>query len=189
MFCTKCGASLPEDALVCMECGTSVSDMKTEPLEIPLDNLNLPMKWYKFLIYFSLIAGAILNVFTGIQFLTGSLYEIAPGVSAEMVYDAFPGLKGVDMAMAFASFFTAAFGLYTRHRLATYRKDGPALLNAMYILIAAVQFLYAGALFIAEPSLAADMDFSSLVTQIVVAVVMVLINKKYFKRRAHLFTK
>ena len=78
------------------------------------------MKWHKFLIYFALWLGAVMNVISGFSLLTGSVYE-AQGVSATQVYRAYEGLKGVDMLMGAATIALAVLLIVARFALAGYK--------------------------------------------------------------------
>ena len=81
---------------------------------------DMPMKWHKFLIYFALWLGAVMNVISGFSLLTGSVYE-AQGVSATQVYRAYEGLKGVDMLMGAATIALAVLLIVARFALAGYK--------------------------------------------------------------------
>jgi|GEM_PF-1771194 len=122
----------------------------------------LPMKWFKFLIYFSLWLGALANVGSGI------------GIFA--LLDELPGYFAI---IAVAQFALAGLGIYARFRLAGFYKDGPSVLNALYLSAAVLSLISA--------VLAADGtgDFMAFA----VNMAMVSCNTTYFKKRAHLFTK
>lgn len=143
-----------------------------------------PMKWFKFLIYFSLWAGAVLNAITAIGMLTGSIY----GAEAELVYAVFSDLKGLDTLMGVLSLALAAFGIFTRFRLAGYKRNGPLMLMIVYIASALLNLIYVIGLNAALPSIALEMiDTTSAYSSIISSVVMVIVNHIYFKKRSHLF--
>lgn len=144
---------------------------------------DMPMKWHKFLIYFSLWAGAIMNVLTGIGTLTGSIYA-GEGVDPEMIYRVFGGLKAVDVLMGVVFIALAVLLIVARFALAGYKKNGPKLLVIAYaanialaliypIMVAAVTGLSFGDLF----------DVSTLIS----SGIMLVVNKIYYDKRAHLF--
>ena len=147
---------------------------------VVVDN-NLGMKWYKFLIYFSLFAGAVINVASGIPFLNGSIY----GGYADNVYSVFPALKTVDVMYGIVALATAVLCIVARFALAKYKKNGPALLLSIYAIGIVVSIVY----FIAVKSIVTDIDLdtSSIVSSLVSSVVMIIINKIYFDKRKHLF--
>jgi len=70
----------------------------------------MPMKWYKFLIYFALIVGPVLNVLSGFASIFAS--------KAFLV-----GIVSIGLGI---------LGIVTRQALATKKKNGPMLLLAMY---------------------------------------------------------
>lgn len=141
------------------------------------------MKWYKFLIYFALFAGAIVNFVTGIMTLSGAIYA-AGGVTADMVYEYFPGLETWTMIYGFALMGVAVFGIVTRFMLAKFKKSGPVCLYVLYIINAllGIAMLLLGSQILHE-NLVGTSDIASMG----VSVVMLIINIVYFKKRESLF--
>ena len=190
MFCPKCGKSVENGSQFCVNCGNAL------PAETPMQPQYqqpqyqqpiaqaLPMKWYKFLIYVGLFAGALLNAGNGISLLTGAVY----GANAELVYNYVDGLKAVDMLVGLCLLAVAALSLFTRFRLSGYRKNALTMLNATYLSVAAVQVIYIiGAVVVCPSELSQYLDFSSTIASIAVSISMIFYNTKYFKERAHLF--
>ena len=173
MFCPNCGFELQGDHSYCPNCGNPVQPKETSPA--------WPMGWYKFLIYFSLFASAFFNLCTAIGYMTGLVYE----ESAELVYAAFPSLRTLDFLYAIALILFAAYCLYTRFRLADFKKNGPACLLAIYVISAAIPLIYA----LAAASVLPEMGdvVSSAAGGLLPNVVLFLINRTYFKHRQHLF--
>ena len=74
-LCPKCRASCNDDQEYCAECGAVLPSLQEykPPVNTPNPDPNgndaptqeLPMKWYKFVIYFQLFANAILNFING----------------------------------------------------------------------------------------------------------------------------
>lgn len=144
----------------------------------------LPMKWFKFLIYFALFAGAVLNVISAIPMLTGSIYE----GSADLVYAMFEGLQAVDMLSGLLMLATAAIGVYTRFRLAKYCQNGPKMVTVLYIMAVAVNLFYLiGVSAVLPEAVLESVDMTSSITSIVTSVIMIFVNRTYFQKRAHLF--
>jgi len=144
---------------------------------------DMPMKWHKFMIYFSLWAGALSNVLSGIGLLTGSVYN-ASGSDAEMIYLFYDGLKGMDVLFGLVSLAMAVLLIVTRFALAGYKENGPKLLIACYAASAVVAILY--------PLLVSGitgMGFAELfdATSLVTGIVMCIANKNYYDKRAHMF--
>ena len=110
MFCRYCGAEISENAKFCVSCGRPVEAQPVQATYVGDDGLVQPvpkMKWYKFLIYFSLWAGALLNIGNGLMALQGMQYETGSEVTAELVYAMFDGLKTEKQAKEMDRKFTA----------------------------------------------------------------------------------
>lgn len=214
MFCTKCGASCEENAKFCASCGNAMQpQVPQQPVYQPpqqpqqpvyqppvyqqpvyqapyyqnqplTEQYQLPMKWFKFLIYFSLFAGALLNVVSAIPLLTGSVYEGA----ADLVYAMFEGLQAVDMLAGILMLATAVVGVYARFRLAKYCQNGPKMLTVLYIMAAAINLFYLiGVSAVLPEGVMESVDTTSSITSIVTSVIMIFVNRTYFQKRAHLF--
>ena len=141
------------------------------------------MKWHKFLIYFSLWAGAVLCVFNGFQLLTGSHY----GGQADVVYSYFRGLKLTDMVFGLLYIALAVYMIYVRFQLAGFKQGAPGKLTVVYV-VQLVAFL-GYALFASSQigiSIGEAMDSSS-ISSLVVSVVMIFVNRVYYGKRAHMF--
>lgn len=146
----------------------------------------MSMGWFKFLIYFSLFASAVLNAINGFMLLTGATYD----GGAELVYRMFDGLQGVDSLVGILSLALAALAIFTRFQLAGYKKSGPMLLLAVYAGNAVVNLVYVIGVSAILPELVRNaIDFTSFYSGIVTSIAMIAINAAYFKKRAHLFVK
>ena len=143
-----------------------------------------PMKWFKFLIYFSLWAGAVLNLISGIAMMSGSSYEGA----ADLVYAMFDGLQGLDTFCGLYAIALAAFGIFVRFQLAGYKKKAPLMLMILYIAAAAYGLIYIIGINAILPSYVLEaVDTTSMYSSMISSGVMVIINHIYFKKRAHMF--
>ena len=153
----------------------------TYPPINPVSNPPMAMKWYKFLIYFSLFAGAVLNLSTAVSLLTGSAY----GDAADFIYDTFPALLGLDLLYGTYALFLAIFSILTRQKLAHFKASGPKMITALYIMSCVGSFLYS----IMVTAIIGDASAisSSLVSQIAVSICMTVYNYRYFNQRAHMF--
>lgn len=144
----------------------------------------LGMGWFKFLIYFALFAGAVLNLISGIQMLTGASYE----GHKDLVYAFYDGLQALDMLVGIGTIAVAALAIFTRFRLAGYYHDGPKLLTAVYVAVVALNVIYLIGLFAVVPNLSAeDLNMSSYISSTAVSAVMIFVNISYFNKRSHLF--
>ena len=117
--CHKCGYPLTSSQQVCPHCGTQATAEKETEV--------YGMKWYKFLIYFSLFASAVLNAISAIMYFKGASY----GDSADLVYDAFPGLQAIDVVCGMAFIGLAIMALVTRSALYWNKRKGPQLICAL----------------------------------------------------------
>ncbi len=171
MFCPKCGHSIDSSAQFCQNCGAPVAAPAGNPFQQP----QMPMKWYKFLIYFALWAGGILNIINGIMtFFQKSLYiEFAI----------------INFVYSIALIALGAFSIYTRYRLAGFYKNGPQLLLYVYIANAALTVAYSALAYIATPLAPIITDMVSITATVITSAVMVGLNNVYFQKRSHLFTK
>ena len=144
----------------------------------------LPMKWFHFLIYFGLFAGAILNLASGIGYLTGSVYEMQD-VSAAAVYAVFDSLELIDVFFGVACVAAAVLGIVTRFSLAKYKAIGPKLLISLYITIGVIGLIYQVAVMsiLEDAGVDSTANFASAFLNIAMAGA----NATYFKKRAHLF--
>ena len=141
------------------------------------------LKWHKFLIYFALWAGAVLNVISGIRILTGSIY----GVDVDAVYRTYGGLKTIDVLYGLLLCALAVYQIYLRFQLAGFKKEAPGKLSMMYIitiLLGLAYMLVVSA--VTRISISALLD-SSTVGSYIGSIVFLFINKAYYGKRSHLF--
>ena len=202
MQCPKCRAAMPNGAKYCTECGAK---LPVQPDSVP--NVPQPaiqeapayeaqpvmteappaqelqpcgMKWYKFLIYFALWAGAIVNLIDSLQFFTGSIL----GDDVEILYAYYPLLKVLNLAFALILVTYAVFAIYTRYRLAQFRRNGPACLYALYI----AQFVFALLVQVVTSLILGEwLEGYSFVANSLVFGLILGLNMKYFRKRKHLF--
>ena len=139
------------------------------------------------MVYFLLFAGAVLNLFSGIGQLTGSIYEEVPGDgSIEMVYSAFPALKPIDIIVGLLTIGLAVFAIFVRQALYKFKAIGPKLLIIMYAASCIINAVYCVAVFIVVPEIAQDM-MTDFITTIATGIIMVVVNIIYFRTRKELF--
>ena len=143
------------------------------------------MKWYKFLTYFMLIAAAAVAIFSAIGQFTGAPY-LREGLSPQAVYDVFPKLKNIDSLVGIVYIIAAGLYVYTFTLMLNLHKRAPTFINACYILNASISVFYTLSLS-SELKLYPQTIATQVAMPIIGCVVMVLINKRYFGRRAYLF--
>ena len=143
----------------------------------------LPMKWHKFLIYFSLWAGALLSLVNAANYFTGAIYE----GNAAYVYSYFGGLSMLDKAVAFAEIGLCAFTIITRFALAGFKQGAPGKLITLYILNLAVSLLYVLLSSMLTGIPFGEMLDSSTISSFAVSIALLFYNKSYYEARTELF--
>lgn len=211
MYCSKCGAPLPDGSNFCTRCGTATnlaaqntaappspaepaesqrfSNLVERPTENPYAAYRpqapqgpaFPMKWFKFTIYFQLFANVVLNLFNALSSLLGLAY----GTDAEMVYRTYPGIHTLDMLTGILCLALAVFALVTRFQLAKFKKRGPLMLCIFLAcnLVAELFYMVAASI-VTGISFLNPTSISSAVTLIV----LILCNHTYYNKRRELFT-
>ena len=204
MFCTKCGNQVPDGQKFCSACGNPMAPAQQprqpqygqpqqqyqqpqygQPQYQQAAPAALGMGWFKFLIYFALFAGAVLNVIAAITSLTGAQYTYAGQNMSEIVYATFPGLQAVDLIYGIVIIALAVLQVLCRFRLAGFYKNGPMLLVLIYVVNFVSSIIY----IIACSTMVEGIDISSTIPSLVMSVVMAVVNYVYFKKREHLFTR
>ena len=199
-FCPECGANLapvpsaaPEEsapaAPAAPEIPTPFDPTPYDPAPYSADSFasadvaaapRRGMKWFKFIIYFQLWAGMLVNLVTAGKYFTGAYYE----GNAEMVYRFFPALQPLDIVMGVVCLALAVYAVVVQRALAKFRAKGPMMYYLMYIVNTAVTVLYLiiGSIIIGQSAFTAEVAGS-----IIGSIVMIFINIPYFNNRKHLF--
>lgn len=141
----------------------------------------LPMRWFSFLIYFSMFAGAFISVINAIMMFSGGHYQ----GQAALVYYTFPGIKTVDMLCGVLYLGLAVLYVVTRFSLAGYKSNGPKLLYASYVVSTIIEIVYA--VLVAGATSGEVNVIGSSIPSIISTAVVLCLNVVYFKKRAHLF--
>ena len=210
MYCRFCGKQIPDNAKFCSECGANLAPAPSAAPEesapaVPMapENATAPamppqgtpdpaaaigvietpqrgMKWFKFIIYFQLWAGMLVNLVTAVKYFTGAYYE----GSAEMVYTFFPALQPLDIVMGVFCLALAVYAVVVQRALAKFRTKGPMMYYLMYIVSTAgtVLYLLIGSLIIGQSAFTAETAGS-----FTGSLFMIFINIPYFNNRKHLF--
>lgn len=199
-FCPECGANLapvpsaaPEESVpaapAAPEIPTPFDPTPYDPAPYSADSFasadvaaapQRGMKWFKFIIYFQLWAGMLVNLVTAGKYFTGAYYE----GNAEMVYDFFPALQPLDIVMGVVCLALAVYAVVVQRALAKFRAKGPMMYYLMYIVNTAVTVLYLiiGSIIIGQSAFTAEVAGS-----IIGSIVMLFVNIPYFNNRKHLF--
>lgn len=210
MFCKNCGARNLDDAKFCTSCGSQIVDVQSvqeqyaapqpygqqpvapqpygQQLDVPQYQdpyKGFPMKWHKFLIYFALWAGAVVNLVFAIQIIKGEHY----GPSSGAVYSLFPNMKYVDIAYGVIVLAIALLQAITAIRLMGLKRGAPKLLITLYIVNLISGITYVGAAYaVASKYLSVgDLLTPSIIAGFAVSGIMIFANATYYKKREVLF--
>lgn len=199
MYCRFCGKQIPDQAKFCPECGADLAPAPSAAPAAPVEPAMPPqgapdpaaavgviktpqrgMKWFKFIIYFQLWAGMLVNLVTAGKYFTGAYYE----GNAEMVYRVFPALQPLDIVMGVVCLALAVYAVVVQRALAKFRAKGPMMYYLMYIVntAATVLYLLIGSIIIGQSAFTAEVAGS-----IIGSLVMLFVNIPYFNNRKHLF--
>ena len=213
MKCPKCGAPIGEGDRFCRYCGADIPNARKEnevpPIDPslyggmpyggfgpfsygPQDSSRPPMRWYYFLIYFSLFASAVLNVIDALRLFTGTYYiSVESGNYTASVYGQHAGLFPLDRIYAVALLLYAAFLVYTRFALAAYRRHAPMCLLFTYVVQFTVYAAYAVAnIWIVQSTVSEELIYQQILLifmELLVSALMLYLNRIYFEKRKHLF--
>ncbi len=151
-----------------------------------------PMKWYKFLIYFALFAGALVNFSSGFSTITGQVYSIESGgtISADDVYAVFDGLQTLDMIYGLVGIAMAVYAIFVRFALAGFKKYAPNMIVAYYAIGTVSSFLYnlIGSNIIKEGTNGLiDVSDSGIGISLAIGALMTSLNSAYFAKRKDMF--
>ena len=184
-YCVKCGKEYGAGDAFCSGCGQPLNVAEQIPAGQPgygAPAVELSMSWFKFLINFALFAAAVLNLYSAVLYLTGFVYEQA-GSSAWRVYAYFDGLQVVDIIYGVLLVAVAVFCVITRFKLAKFKAVAPKLLTILYLANIALVVVYTVAASIIFETFGA----SDLVVGVTGPLILLFVNRAYFKKRAHLF--
>lgn len=206
MFCIHCGKYLPDNSAFCDECGKptqpAVSAMQQTPpapvyapvytpAPAPQEPKQPSMKWFGFLVIFFLFFNATSCIISGVTTALGLEHE-----NAALLYHAVPGLQIFEILFGLLYVLLGAFGIVTRFRLSGRYRNGPQFLTIFFIASGAWEVLYLVGDILFAPGIYAISDALSLLSAIsgiasslALPLVMLFVNRAYFKKRQHLFTK
>ena len=156
----------------------------------------MPMNWFKFVIFFQLFAAAVLNVVNALALFSeiDELETYRGAFSAMNTY--IDNCSTANTIMAIIFIVLSVYAIFTRFQLAGYKKIGPTLYLSYLGIVAAANLLYiisimsfADALFDSMGGQFGMTEVSSYITQIIMNVVLLIGNIIYFKKRKALFVK
>ena len=196
MTCPNCGAKQPEESNRCSGCDSILqkellaeqSSEENTGISEAVEQ-DLPMKWFKFLINFSLFFGAFVNGITAYQYFNKT-----------MTYNLFGEyFRSIDIIYGISILTIAVLMLIARFRLSGFKKNGPAFFCGLCILSIIVSAAYIIAAiniigfypYITDANRAYyvyTLTLSSVIT-FATYIVFVVLNIRYFSKRKHLFCK
>lgn len=142
------------------------------------DRMDMPMKWHNFLIYFSLWAGAVLNIIGAY-----STYS----QDSNYLHAFFEKLKVVDILYIVAAIIIAVFLIYTRFQLAGFKVGAPKKLTLCYVLSIIVSLGYVLGVSSATGINLSDLNLGNTIVSVITGIVMIIINNIYYGKRASMF--
>lgn len=198
-FCPKCGTSVPEikyENTGVISQNSVIEERKVEQSSVAGSNsiqfkdfssiydqdikmpeaAALPMKWYKFLVYFVLFASALAAIIAvwiaiGLLYLDGKIYNF-------YIYKIPMFSKILLVVYIIANLLLAGFSIFTRQMLAKFKTNAIRCLYIMYVCNFIINIIYCIAL---------QVDLSTVASVLVISPAMLLFNYLYFKKRKHLF--
>ncbi len=150
------------------------------------------MKWYQFLICFLLFAHAAFSIIGAVGYFSGATTSaLAEGkVSAQWIYAMYPALRGFMYGMGILCLILAVLAVIVRQWLVHFDKKGIFALAAWYLANLASNIIYiAGLLGIVgiRPGVIDSVTISCTAISAIGSIALFLLNRVYFKKRAHLF--
>ncbi len=127
---------------------------------------SLPMKWHKFLIYFSLWFSSIVNLLIGTAYF---LYLFSDSFN-RYIYS-----EGELLFAGISSVFCAVYAIIVRFKLANYRRSGPRHLLAYQILVIIIDIVIC--------CMESAFSFDTLISSAAAAALTAV----YYKKRSDLF--
>lgn len=210
MFCPNCGAQLPDGAAFCSVCGQPQQNARPayqqpqqnyqqpyyqqpqqnyqQPYYQPQQNYRqpvyqqLPMKWHKFLCYFSLWLSAVLNIVAGIQYLNGD---------ARLVDVYVPELETPNGVYGIFAILIGILCAVTAILLLKFKKNGPRILHFTLLnsAVGTVVIMVWEALILSGYGADATVLYVSAGITLVASLIVIALNKTYYNKRAHLFVR
>lgn len=141
-----------------------------------------PMKWHKFLIYFALWAGAILNGVSGIS----TLFSCFGGEYAA-VYDIYPALLGLDVFGGLCLIGIAVFQIITRNALARFSRKAPQMVVWLYASTVILSVLQVVAVWLVSGVGLSYVMTPDMWVILIEGALMTWANQVYYRKRASMF--
>ena len=149
-------------------------------------NMDRPLKWHKFLIYFALWITALGYLISGASMIFVGLTEYV-----DNPFFQHPAVKTLNVVYGVIFIAYAVYNVYVRYQLARFRKDAPKKLLLTYILYPVLDLAYTpiALLVIGAP---ASLIFSakfvgSIIGAVIAMAILCIPTNIYYNKRAELF--
>ncbi len=147
---------------------------------------DLPMNWYKFLIWIALWINAAANIMAGVQYIGSS-------AQTEEILAAFPLIRTVELVYGALTLGMGVLALITRFALANYKRIAPKLIVGLYVYGLVISLGYNAIVLGMTSSTYEPVDFiitgMSVGTSVILNLALIGCNYVYFKKRKRLFNK
>lgn len=191
MQCSKCGASCPEEAQFCPNCGAPMAKAPQAQQGMPsvVSPYGQPqqgMKWFQIMRVF-MVLGAIGGAANAVLLVTGMTW-MQSGYDPSWVYGLYPAMQARDIFSGVLYLGAAVLCGMTAYCMTKYDRRTPLLATIIYgvtCTISVVSALLSDAVVGVFPY----EDVSMAGAYVVLGIVMVLVNRSYFNKRKHLFVK
>ena len=175
------------DSVPCKDTPSPVSDYINEDpyasqMRWSAPVIDKPMKWYKFLVYFALWAGAIVNFTSAVYGILG----IPEGKDEQVFYSYVYGYETFKCVTGIFLLGFVAFQIYTCIQLLGYRKKAPFLINAVFFSILAYELISVIIISLMVNASAVKL-VGTIIGLFIVYVPICALNAVYFYKRKHLF--
>lgn len=204
MFCPQCGREIEDqEQKICTNCGARIEpyqEIQRNPYQQPdFYRQEIPMNWYKIIIYVLLFVVTLVNIIRAILCFSGSYL---PGASLQPPYVSlllfsYPALRFFTYGCGLLCVAVAVLAIIVRQWLAHFKKKGVKGLVVLYICMAAFNLLCPVILFViaqitlnfaegaSAPALIAF--FAPSVIMCAGKMVLLAVTIPYFRKRAALF--
>lgn len=148
-------------------------------------DVDMPMKWFKFLIYFWLFFEATRCVYSSYLFVTGRYLDFNENI--DDWYLTYPNMRTLDIVFGFLLISYAIFCLYTRQKLSKYSRIAPILASHIYLILPLLEFSY---FWFGSKIIGIDVSefmIPKFYGKLIICILYVLLHRKYFSKRMHLF--
>lgn len=141
-----------------------------------------PLKWHKFLIYFALWFGAVVNAGLAISYMGGTVSTALDGA----LYARYGAMKTVDVINGAACLAIAVYMIYVRFQLAGFKIGAPRKLILVYTAVLILNLMYLLAVLLITSGSASEI-IGQMVVQFIMSAILIFANQNYYSKRLELF--